>query len=102
MIVDLDGGIEYVNEAFCESTGYEPKDLVGRVPDALARPNLPDEDRRRMDRALRSGRAWRGVFRFACRDGTTLGTEALFAPIRTGEAVTHAVAFLRRDAAAEH
>ena len=97
MIVDLDGGIEYVNDAFCEATGYQQLELVGQVPDALARPNLPDEDRRLMDQTLRSGRTWRGAFQFACRDGATLGTDALFAPIRTGGSVTHAVAFLRRQ-----
>lgn len=95
MLVDLEGGVEYVNDAFCRATGYEPAEVVGRVPDALANPNLSPEDRRAMTGSLRNGRGWRGEFLYRTRDGSRLETEAFFAPIRTTKDVTHAVAFLR-------
>ncbi len=96
LLVDLTGGIEYVNEAFCEATGYRQDEVVGQVTDALAAPGLTDEDRRQMDSNLRRGRTWRGDFRFRCRDGGAVTASAFFAPIRNPDGqVTHAVAYLQ-------
>lgn len=95
LLVDLDGGIEYVNEAFCNATGYQPAEVIGQVPGALVQPNLLTEDRRNMEWSLRNGRSWRGTFQCQCRGGGVLATQAFFAPIRSnGGHVSHAVAYL--------
>lgn len=95
LLLDLDGGVEYVNQAFCEATGFQPEEVIGQVPDALAEPGLSAEDRRQMGWNLRNGRSWRGDFQCQCRGGGVLMTQAFFAPIRTSEGrVSHAVAYL--------
>jgi len=96
MLVNLEGSIEYINEAFCEATGYAVEDVVGKVPDVLTSPAMDEADRRRMSWCLRHGRTWRGEFHCLCRDGSSLPTQAFFAPIRSSSGqVTHAVAYMQ-------
>ncbi|MCH8500886.1 MAG: EAL domain-containing protein [Aliidiomarina sp.] len=82
LITDLDGKIEYVNQAFLESTGYSRVELIGENPNVLASGRTPAATYESLWQTLRAGETWRGELFNQTRDGTELREWVTISPLR--------------------
>ncbi len=92
-ITNIEGDIEYVNEAFSRQTGYSREELVGRNPRVLQSGRTSPQSYAELWDALTQGRSWKGEFHNRRKDGSDYVEFAVITPIRqaTGE-ITHYVA----------
>ena len=84
-ITDLDGCIEYVNQAACDSSGYTAGELIGRNAGVLKSGHTPAEDYRSLWQNLKSGQAWRGVLFNRRKDGRVYVETATITPVRDAD-----------------
>ena len=91
-ITDLDGCIEYVNEAFLRNTGYTRDELIGQNPRILQSGKTPHETHVGLWRALVAGEVWKGELYNKRKDGSEYTELAIISPIRDAAGViTHYV-----------
>ena len=82
MLTSAAGRIEYVNRAFERMTGYRSAEVIGRTP-ALFKSGSHDAGfYRRLWRALRDGRDYRGVFVNRRKDGSLFHEEESIRALR--------------------
>ena len=86
VITDLDGRIEYVNEAFIHNTGYTREEALGQNPRLLRSSKTPKATYAALWDALTSGQSWKGEFHNQRKDGSEYVEFALLPPSanRTG------------------
>jgi len=82
IFTDLDGKIEYVNDAFLAVTGYTREEVVGRNPRLLQSGKTPRERYAALWSALHAGEAWRGELINKRKDGSEFLEQATISPIR--------------------
>ena len=93
VITDLEGNIEYVNEAFVRSTGYTLEEVRGRNPRILQSGRTPRKTYEELWNALTSGSTWSGEFCNRTKDGRVFYETVTISPLRRPDgAVTHYVA----------
>ncbi len=92
VITDVEGNIEYVNDAFVHISGYPRSEVIGKNPRILHSGLTPPETYRAMWAALTQQRAWHGEFINKRRDGEIYNEFATISPIRQDGRVTHYVA----------
>ncbi|MEF8727160.1 MAG: PAS domain S-box protein [Accumulibacter sp.] len=93
VITDLDGRIEYVNEAFVRTTGYARAEVLGENPRILNSGKTPAATHAALWQALGSGHLWRGEFHNRRKDGSEYFEFAIITPIRQADGrITHYVA----------
>jgi PAS domain S-box-containing protein len=93
VITDLEACIEYVNETFCQVTGYRPEEVIGHNPRVLRTERTPAETYRALWTALRAGETWTGEFVNKRKDGSTYIELARITPIHQADGrITHYLA----------
>ncbi|MDP2823001.1 MAG: PAS domain S-box protein [Sulfuritalea sp.] len=93
VITNIDAKIEYVNEAFCRTTGYTRDEVVGRNPRFLHSGNTPPETFAAMWEQLVKGQPWKGEIFNRRKDGSEYVEFAIVTPIRQPDgAISHYVA----------
>ncbi|MFZ1643531.1 MAG: response regulator, partial [Candidatus Contendobacter sp.] len=93
VITDLDGRIEYVNEAFLRTTGYSRDEVLGRNPRVLQSGQTPKATYVALWDALTRGQVWKGEFHNRRKDGSDYIEFAIVTPIRQPDGrITHYVA----------
>ncbi|WP_135079043.1 diguanylate cyclase [Terasakiella sp. SH-1] len=97
IITDRNGVIEFVNERFCEVTGYGKEEVIGRTPSLLKSGHTDKNVYQSMWATLLNGKEWKGEFLNRKKDGTLFWEEALISPISNEyNEITHFVA-VKRD-----
>jgi diguanylate cyclase (GGDEF)-like protein/PAS domain S-box-containing protein len=92
IITNLAGQIEYVNEAFCRSSGYRSSEVLGKRPDVLDADSSPSQSASALSEAMKKGEAWQGELRNRRKDGSEYAEFAIVAPIREADGrITHYV-----------
>jgi PAS domain S-box-containing protein len=92
IISDVNGIIEYVNEAFVQTTGYTREEISGKHPRILVSVKTPPERLIAMAEAIRSGNTWKGELYNANKDGSDLIVYAIVTPLRQPDGrITHYV-----------
>ncbi len=93
IITDIDGTIDYVNDAFTRVTGYPREEAIGQNPRMLNGGDTPRETYRSLWSTLTQGKVWTGEFRNMRKDGTRYIELATISPIKRGDGrTTHYVA----------
>ncbi|MCX7166873.1 MAG: PAS domain S-box protein [Rhodocyclales bacterium] len=93
VITNLEGRIEYVNDAFIRKTGYSREEAIGQNPRILHSGKTPPETYEAMWHALAQDQAWKGEFFNRRKDGSEYIEFAIITPIRQADGrVTHYVA----------
>ncbi len=93
IITNVDAEIEYVNEAFLDTTGYSRAEVMGQNPRILHSGNTPPATYKSMWSALSHGRPWKGEFHNRRKDGSEYIEFALITPLHQPDGtVTHYVA----------
>lgn len=89
-ITNLDGEIEYVNEAFVQNAGYSRDEVMGQNPRMLKSGDTPANTYSSLWTALKNGQAWNGVFFNKRKDGSGYIDAASITPVRQSDGtITH-------------
>ena len=90
VITDIKGNIEYVNTKFCEVTGYDYNEIIGKNPNILQSGEMPKSKYEEMWNIILSGNDWQGEFHNKKKNGELYWESASISPIKNekGE-VTH-------------
>ena len=93
LITDVNAHIEYVNQAFVDSSGYSREEVQGRNPRELQSGKTPPETYVAMWDALANGLPWRGALHNRKKDGAEYDEFVIITPLRGVDGtVTHYVA----------
>ena len=93
VITDLNGAIEYVNQAFVNATGYSRDEVIGQNPRMLQSGQTPLAVHQSMWNAISSGQVWKGEFINRRKDGTDYIEAVNLAPVRESDgSISHYLA----------
>ncbi|MDD1782672.1 PAS domain S-box protein [Enterovibrio sp. ZSDZ35] len=85
LITDLDSRIVYVNPIFCEVTGYERSEVLGRTPGFLQSGETHREEYEQLWQTLEEGKEWRGEFHNKKKSGELFWERARISPVKDVE-----------------
>lgn len=85
----LQGRIEYVNDMFVKTSGYERNEVIGKLATLLGAETEAGAAYREMHEAIMSGRVWHGELPSRRRTGGIYWERVLIAPVKDGEAHDH-------------
>ncbi|MGE4368522.1 MAG: EAL domain-containing protein [Burkholderiaceae bacterium] len=107
LITSRDGRIEYVNQAFIDSSGYSQNEILGKNPRFLRSGKTPMSTYQSMWAALSQGKLWKGEVINQRKNGQEFTERLLIFPIKDASgAVTHFLShkedLTEHKAAAEH
>ena len=77
----LGGVITYINEYFCEISGYTEEDLVGQPHNIIRHPDMPSAAFADFWDKLKKGLPWVGLVKNYCKNGDHYWVEAHVSPI---------------------
>ncbi|MDD3482364.1 PAS domain S-box protein [Azovibrio restrictus] len=80
-ITDLQGRLEYVNQALIDHTGYSREELIGQNPRVLASGKTPVSTFVELWKKLKAGDSWRGEFINQRKNGEIFIEQAHISPI---------------------
>ncbi|MDD5275447.1 MAG: bacteriohemerythrin [Methylovulum sp.] len=90
VITDLNANIEFVNEAFLRTTGFNRSEVIGQNPKILHSGKNPKQLYESLWETLTQGNTWKGEFVNKRKDGSEYIESALISPVRqTDGTVTH-------------
>jgi PAS domain S-box-containing protein len=93
LITNLDGAIEYVNEAYVKHTGYSREEVLGKNPRILQSGKTPGQTYAALWQELQQGQSWRGELINRNKDGSENIQYAFISPLRQPDGrITHYVA----------
>jgi PAS domain S-box-containing protein len=81
-ITDLRGVIIYVNDAFCEITGYSKEELMGKNHNIMRCPEVPNFFYKTLWDTILKGEIWRGIITNIKKDKTKIYLSTTISPIR--------------------
>ncbi len=79
---DVGGLITYVNKLFCDITGYDESELLGKNHSILRHPDMPAKVFESMWKTISSGNIWQGVVKNKKKDGTSYYVNSTIYPIK--------------------
>ncbi len=85
LITDLQGRIEYVNDMFVRTSGYERNEAIGKLATLFGAEEEGRAAYREMHEAIIAGQAWRGELPSRRRDGSVCWERVLTAPVKNRE-----------------
>lgn len=78
---DIYGNITYVNDAFCDTTGYSYDEVISKSHNVVRHPDVSPEFYKNLWDTILSKQTWRGVIKNLSRDGNQYITNATIRPI---------------------
>lgn len=78
---DKRGFITYVNNMFCEISGYKREELLGKPHNIVRHPDMPKEAFKEMWHTLKNGNVWHGIVKNKTKDGGYYVVDATITPI---------------------
>ncbi|MCK4502953.1 MAG: EAL domain-containing protein, partial [Desulfuromonadales bacterium] len=78
---DLAGMITYVNDRFCEISGYQRSELIGQNHNIMRHEDIPREVFKEMWETISSGLPWQGTLKNLNKSGQSYYVEAIVMPI---------------------
>lgn len=79
---DAKGIITYVNDRFCQISGYEKKELIGKPHSIVRHPDMSKETFKELWQTIQKGRVWEGIVKNLTKDGRDYVVDATIMPIR--------------------
>lgn len=80
-ITDEYGVMTYVNDKFCEISGYKREELIGNRHNIIKHSTTPIETFKELWNTITKGKVWKGVLRNRRKDGESFYISATIAPI---------------------
>ncbi|RXK12516.1 hypothetical protein CP965_07995 [Halarcobacter mediterraneus] len=78
---DLSGKITYVNDGFCEITGFTEDELIGKSHKVIRHPEVSKDFFKNLWETIQSGKVWSGTFKNLAKDGSTFFVNTKIIPI---------------------
>lgn len=78
---DLRGDITYVNEKFCEVSGYKKEEVLGKPHSILRHQDMPQTIFREMWDTLHEKKPWKGILKNRKKDGSYYWIDITIVPI---------------------
>ena len=78
---DLSGNITYVNQDFCNISGFSEEELIGSPQNIVRHPDMPAEAFADFWNTITNGKAWTGMVKNRCKNGDFYWVEANAAPM---------------------
>ena len=79
--MDTDAKITYVNESFCQMTGYLKAELLGETQQLLRHPETSESLYKEMWETIKAQKVWYGKIKNLRKDGTTFYENSVIVPI---------------------
>jgi len=87
---DLDGNITYANETFCEISGYEMSELIGKPHKIVRHPDMPRTIFAELWQTLKEKKQWRGFVKNLRKDKGYYWVEAIISGVyKNGELIEY-------------
>ncbi|NOQ31113.1 MAG: PAS domain-containing protein [Helicobacteraceae bacterium] len=87
---NLEGMITYANEAFCEISGYEESELIGKPHNIVRHPDMPQTVFADLWKTLQVKKQWSGVVKNLRKDKGFYWVEAIVSGVhKNGELVEY-------------
>jgi len=87
---DLTGKITYVNETFCDISGYEEDELIGKPHNIVRHPDMPSAAFADMWKTIQNKKQWIGVVKNLRKDKGFYWVEAIVSGVyKNGELVEY-------------
>ncbi len=81
VVTDREGNIEFVNNAFCRTTGYSLNEVIGQNPRVLKSGEQSESFYKELWETITSGKNWHGEFRNKKKNGDLYWETAAIIPI---------------------
>jgi len=78
---DLDGNITYVNDLFCETSGYSREELIGHKHNIVKNPDVPVRIYTELWETITAKKIWQGTIKNRRKDGSDYIIDATIFPI---------------------
>ena len=78
---NLKGTITYVNQLFCDTSGYTKEELLGRSHNIIRHPDMPKSAFENMWETIKAKKVWKGVVSNLSKSGETYIVNATVLPI---------------------
>ncbi len=78
---DINGIITYVNEEFCNISGYKKEELLGKNHNIVRHPDIPKEVFERFWKTILAKKIWKGTVKNRAKDGSTFFVNTTVIPI---------------------
>jgi len=78
---DLAGNITYVNDKFCQVSGYTRAQMLGQPHNIVRHPSVPKMVFKRMWQRIQAGNIWRGISRNKTSDGNSYYADSVIMPL---------------------
>lgn len=85
LITDTEGTIEYVNNKFCEVTGFAVDEVLGKTPRILQSGETPADVYRDLWTTILGGREWHGVLQNRCKNGDFFWEYSSISPLTSAD-----------------
>ncbi|MDH5361374.1 MAG: methyl-accepting chemotaxis protein, partial [Gammaproteobacteria bacterium] len=80
-LTDLKGIIRYVNHDFCQTSGFDENELVGKNHNVVRHPDMPQEAFQDLWDTLKAGRSWMGLVKNRRKNGDFYWVDSIVTPI---------------------
>ena len=94
---DPQGIITYVNDNFCNISGYSKEELIGKPHNIIRHPDMPKELFKDMWQTIKKGENWRGIIKNRKKDGSEYWVDTGIMPIKDYEGKIIEYIALRTD-----
>ncbi len=78
---DLEGNITYVNEIFCEISGYTQDELIGKPHSIVRHPETSQKTFEELWKTIQSGNIWKNKLKNLSKEGTSYYVNSTIIPI---------------------
>lgn len=78
---DLKGRITYVNQVFCDVSGFSEEELLGKAHNVVRHPDVPPAAFQNLWDAMKADQSWRGIVKNRCKNGDHYWVDAYVTPL---------------------
>ncbi|RXJ87564.1 PAS domain-containing protein [Arcobacter sp. CECT 8985] len=79
--INLEGIILYINSAFCEASGYDEDELLGKPHKIIRHPNNSSKIFEELWDTIKSGTIWKGKIKNITKDGNSYYVKSIISPV---------------------